>query len=328
MMKYPLISIIVPVYNVKQYLDKCMISILGQSYRKLEIILVDDGSTDGSGEIADKYKKKYKNVRVIHKANGGLSSARNEGIRHSSGEWLVFIDSDDYVDSDFVKDLYELTQGKDVDIATCSFESFSDDDSILKRPPSWPTVNLTGREAINDAFKNKRPAYICLSMFRADFFRKDGVEFPDGREYEDVATRIRLLFFARKVAFTNKKNYKYLIRGTSITGKKFSKTRYRDFLFALDSVKEFLARQGAENDFEYLRYFEFYSLFTLLNYIARESEVHSDTKKCWDEIRRKLKTMYVKVKFPSLKTRMLYTTLLFLTSSRVLYSLLYRKAKK
>ena len=284
-MNSPLVSVIVPVYNVEKYLEKCLDSITRQTYENLEIILVDDGSTDDSGRMIDEYKKgtKDKRIRIIHKKNGGLSSARNAGLELMKGEWVVFVDSDDYISRDFVETLYNLAIKNNAEIATCSFESFSDDGSILKKSPSWPNGAMSGTEAINDMFANKRPAYIWLSMFRAELFVKNDILFPEGREFEDIATRVKLLYFAKKVAFSNKRLYSYLIRGGSITGKKFSKTRYDDFLAALNDVETFL--YGIQNEMllKYLDYFKFYSLFTLLNYLARERATTDSTKKYWIE---------------------------------------------
>ena len=329
-MNSPLVSVIVPVYNVEKYLEKCLDSITRQTYENLEIILVDDGSTDDSGRMIDEYKKgtKDKRIRIIHKKNGGLSSARNAGLELMKGEWVVFVDSDDYISRDFVETLYNLAIKNNAEIATCSFESFSDDGSILKKSPSWPNGVMSGTEAINDMFANKRPAYICLSMFRAELFVKNDILFPEGREFEDIATRVKLLYFAKKVAFSNKRLYSYLIRGGSITGKKFSKTRYDDFLMALNDVEDFL--RGAHNKMllKYLDYFNFYSLFTLLNYLAKEQTITENTKKYWGDIRGRLKRIYKVTVFPSIKARILYRVALLLSANRKLYSLLYRKGKE
>ena len=105
----PLISIIVPVYNVKDYVEKCLDSICGQSYTNLEIIVVDDGSTDGSGKICDAYASKDRRIKVIHRKNGGLSAARNEGLDAATGEFLGFVDSDDWIDLDMFKFLYDAS---------------------------------------------------------------------------------------------------------------------------------------------------------------------------------------------------------------------------
>ena len=102
-----IISIIVPVYNVEKYLDKCIDSIINQTYKNIEIILIDDGSTDQSSAICDKYSKLDKSIKVIHKKNGGISDARNEGTKITTGSYLMFIDSDDYIDSNMIEELYK-----------------------------------------------------------------------------------------------------------------------------------------------------------------------------------------------------------------------------
>lgn len=103
-----LISVVVPIYNVEKYLNKCVDSLLNQDYSNLEIILVDDGSTDSSGKIVDEYKEKNKNIKVIHKENGGLSSARNAGLKEAIGQYIIFIDSDDWIDTKMISTLFNL----------------------------------------------------------------------------------------------------------------------------------------------------------------------------------------------------------------------------
>lgn len=127
-----LVSIIVPIYNVEKYLKKCIDSLLKQSYSNIEILLIDDGSTDNSGKISDEYLS-YDNVRVYHKANGGLSDARNYGIEHSKGDFLVFVDSDDYVSEDYILKMLNNIQENDVDIVACSYYDVSEEGKILKK---------------------------------------------------------------------------------------------------------------------------------------------------------------------------------------------------
>lgn len=110
------ISVIVPVYNVEDYLEECINSILGQTYKNLEIILVDDGSTDNSSKICDIYEKKDKRIKVIHKENGGLSSARNEGLKYRTGEYISFVDSDDFIDKTMYEKLYSAIKKYDADV--------------------------------------------------------------------------------------------------------------------------------------------------------------------------------------------------------------------
>ena len=116
-----LISIIVPVYNVEQYLEKCVCSIINQTYKNLEIILVDDGATDSSGNMCDELAKSDNRIKVYHKENGGLSDARNYGVERATGEYIGFVDSDDYIDSEMYEKLYEAIKKEDVDVAECNF---------------------------------------------------------------------------------------------------------------------------------------------------------------------------------------------------------------
>lgn len=326
---FALVSVIVPIYNVEGYLDKCVESLLSQTYKHLEIILVDDGSTDKSGEMVDSYVSKYKNVRALHKKNGGLSSARNAGIDVARGEWLVFVDSDDYVSSDYVSKLFDLAINNNADISTCSFEAFSDDNLKLKASPIWPDETLSGINAMDDMLQKMRPAYVCLCMFRASLFKDNRVKFPEGREFEDVATKIKLLRYAKKVSFSNEKLYRYLIRKESITGSKISQSRIEDFLKAIRDVEDYIMEFNESKDrTKYINYFKYSSLMVLIGYLAREKELGLNEKKYWRKIHKMACDAYWKGKFPTIKLKLFKGLLLVLATDRNIYSAIYRKVKK
>lgn len=126
-MEESLISVVVPIYKVEKYLVKCIDSIIEQSYRNIELILVDDGSPDSCPQICEEYRKKDSRIKVIHKQNGGLSDARNAGMEIATGEWITFIDSDDYVGINFLKELYSSAINTKADISICDYKSVSDD---------------------------------------------------------------------------------------------------------------------------------------------------------------------------------------------------------
>lgn len=327
-MRRPLVSVIVPVYNVEKYLKECLDSVAGQTYRNLEIILVDDGSTDNSGVIVDEYKKKTgdKRIKIMHKKNGGLSSARNAGMKHTNGEYIVFVDSDDYIDKAYIEKLYNIACREKADIVACSFKSYSYDNSILKKSPIWPEKSLRGVDAIEDAFKNKRPSYICLCLYKTSLFKDNDILFPEGQDFEDIPTKIKLLYHANNVAFTNEKLYYYQIRNNSITGANLSEERYNDFLQSLADVRDYLSSMGVKKKYRFLNYFEFYSMNTLMNYLARDKQDKSN-KKYWKKIRSRMKKLFPKTVFPSTKRRAIGALVIVVSSNRNIYSWLYKRFK-
>lgn len=323
MTKMPLISVVIPIYNVAKYLPRCLESIASQSYKNLEIILIDDGSTDESGKIADEYVKSDKRAQVVHQKNKGLSSARNTGLRKTTGDYVAFVDSDDYVTVNYIEKLYSVASENGADIATCRFESFSEENIKLKRSPAWKRVMMTGHESAIDTLIASNATYIWTSLFRRSLFTNHAIEFPEGRTYEDMATRFQLQYFAAKVAFTNEELYYYRMRGASITGVKFSETRFNDLLFVVESIKDFNNRYRV-TDPEVINYFDFKMALLILTYLTRESLRDKSLNKYWKKILKHIRKLYKQIEFPSKKSRFVYTGLYVAAHSRLLYTVLYR----
>lgn len=232
----PLISIIVPVYNVESYLDKCINSIINQSYKNLEIILVNDGSTDSSIEICNFYALKDSRIKIINKANGGLSDARNCGLEVAKGEYIAFIDSDDWVDEDLYKILYELIVKYNSDISVCSFKKAISEEVKLNNINNEAVyINMTALEKIYDNDG------VDMVVAWNKLFKKDlliGEKFPNGKIHEDVYLIPRLLYKAKSIAYTNKELIYYRVNPNSITNSKFNLKRL-DYLEALESISMF-----------------------------------------------------------------------------------------
>ena len=211
-----LITVIIPVYKVENYIDKCVESVLAQSYENLEIILVDDGSPDSCGEICDSYALKDSRIHVIHKENGGLSSARNAALDVMKGQWVMCVDSDDYVHTDIVKDLYDAAKRYDADISVCShYQERGDKLSITERiydnEAVYGSMEALKKLVEDEEIKN----YAWGKLYRAELF--DGVRYPDGRNYEDIATTYYLFDKAKKIVKIPDYLYYYLIRDDSIS---------------------------------------------------------------------------------------------------------------
>lgn len=211
----PLISIIVPVYNVEQYLQRCLNSIINQTYKNLEIILVDDGSPDQCPQICDDYAAKDNRIRVIHKANGGLSDARNVGLDICKGDYVSFVDSDDWIDANYVKTLFDLLTETKTDIAIGNF--FKTDGS--KKNPTFPIQHRTLKptEAIICCTRGNTPAFAisCSKLYKKELF--DNLRFPVGKYHEDEFTTYLLFYKSTSVAYTSQVLYYYYSRETSIT---------------------------------------------------------------------------------------------------------------
>lgn len=219
-MKRALVSVVVPVYNVEQYLDQCVQSICDQSYDNLEIILVDDGSTDSSGKMCDQWGSRDGRIKVIHKSNGGLSDARNVGIKSARGEYLCFIDSDDLVTEDLISHLYQIMNEYSAGIGACGIAHLYDSRELTIKP-DWQVRLLTADEAICEMLYQTSflvPAW--GKLYKRECF--ENIRFPVGMRFEDVAIMGDLFDVAGKIAFSSKQGYIYRHRANSITTSKFS----------------------------------------------------------------------------------------------------------
>lgn len=212
-----LISVIVPIYNIEEYLEKCINSIINQTYDNLEIILVDDGSTDNSGNICDEYKKIDKRIKVIHKANGGLSSARNAGLDIARGDLIAFVDSDDYLESTMYEELKDNMNKFDSDISACDFYKIKKNSKkrAIKIAKNNEVVFINKEIIYNTIGKYKDLfSYSWNKMYKKKLF--DNIRFPNGRVFEDGFIIFDLLEKTKKVSIIVKPLYNYVYRNTSI----------------------------------------------------------------------------------------------------------------
>ena len=216
----PLLSVIIPVYNVEPYLRRCVDSVLNQTYRNLEVILVDDGSPDGCGAICDEYVAKDSRVRVIHKANGGLSDARNAGMAQMTGEYLTFVDSDDWLDDQALEYLYQAMTESNADLVIGQNDRVEDGTGRVLQEPKKKTdlIQMELKEAIQHTLQQGCAAWARL-------YRKEihaGIEFPVNEINEDEAIVLQLLERCHTVAEIGQVVYHYRCRPESITTSSFS----------------------------------------------------------------------------------------------------------
>lgn len=215
------ISIIVPVYNVEKYLKKCVDSILNQTFQDFELILVDDGSPDNSGYICDQYAEEDPRIRVIHKENGGLSSARNVGIDISRGKFLSFIDSDDYIDSDMIKILYNDIIENETDISVVGYyDEYGKNIKNSKKNRNEKEI-LSNRQAIEKILEGKTlTANVWNKLYKSELF--ETIRFVDNVIAEDAFIIIDLLLLCRNISVNKNFKYHYVHREESITTKGYS----------------------------------------------------------------------------------------------------------
>lgn len=212
-----LISVIVPVWNAEKWLERCVRSVLGQTHADLELILVDDGSTDRSGAICDALAARDPRVRVLHKPNGGVSAARNDGLRMARGEWVAFADNDDFLAPGMLARLLEMCLQNDCQIAQCRCARGLADH--LETPPREPVKVLTANELLEN-FYSEATIYIWDKIYRREVW--DGIRFPEGSYTgEDLAVVHRLLGAARRVALTREALYYHFANPRSVMGRGF-----------------------------------------------------------------------------------------------------------
>lgn len=216
----PLISVIVPVYNVEQYLCKCVDSIINQTYKNIEILLIDDGSTDESGSICDMYSQKYDNIITYHKKNGGLSSARNYGIERASGEYIGFVDSDDYIHNEMYERLYSLLIENDADLSECLLANVYNG-KVRQNNEKERVLVVNSETAIDYALKAEIANVVAVDkLYRRSLF--DHIRYPEGKTIEDGFIIVEILSECSRIVISTEQMYYYVHRRGSITTDSFS----------------------------------------------------------------------------------------------------------
>lgn len=236
----PLISVVVPVYKIEPYIVECIESIIAQAYDNLEIILVDDGSPDNCGKICEDYSKKDNRIIVIHKENGGLSSARNAGIDIAKGEYIGFVDGDDWIEPDMYSLLYENLAAHQADISACKFLIVKERG---KMQTSTPISNKTYVYNSHDALKvmvgkSKMGYSACNKLYRTSLFKQ--IRYPVGMLMEDKATTYKLIHNSDRIVFNHSRKYHYFSRDTSIMRSRFNE-RHMDSLSIHEELLSFIS---------------------------------------------------------------------------------------
>ncbi|MGF3075657.1 glycosyltransferase family 2 protein [Facklamia sp. P12955] len=263
-MNHKLISIVIPVYNVENYLEKCVKSVLNQTYNKLEIILVNDGSTDRSKEICDELASSDKRIKIINKENGGLSDARNVGISNSTGEYIGFVDSDDWIEHNMYETLLDSIENNNTEIAICGiYREYKNETKVEDNDNKI----LTSKQALKKLLiGDEIHDHAWSKLYRRSLFKN--VRYPKGKVYEDIRTTYKLFLNSNKVSLANQPLYHYRQRKGSIIRNGFSETKF-EWLYA---IQELLNEP-------YLREFEDHIEYRLLKtklMLIRELFIYSD----------------------------------------------------
>lgn len=269
----PKISVVVPVYKVKDYIHRCVDSILNQTFSDFEIILVDDGSPDECGSICDEYAKKNSQIYAVHKENGGLSDARNYGFRYVQSEYVIFIDSDDYIENDMFEYMYTNIRKYDADMATCgAYDVF--DDRIDQKSIVEDFV-CSGRDAFGYILKGIHiRGEIWNKLIKTERIR--GLNFPKGKLYEDIFFTAQMMQNIDKVCVGTQPKYYYVHRSDSITGKPY-RAQIQDIIEAYENNYKIVCTSFPELE-EIAECLKIWSRFIVLDKILMEKDY-----KCYPE---------------------------------------------
>ena len=228
------VSVIVPVYNVEKYLDKCLKSLANQTMDDYEVIVVNDGSQDASWDIITKYQDQYPFIRGFEKENGGISSARNYGLKHANGKYIAFVDSDDFVEPEFLRKMYNKITSDDSDVVICDYYALSDNEKRI----------ISCHPRLSNDIKIEyllSPPMVWSKMIKKTIM--DNVEFKNKIFYEDLDLCVKLFKYVNKISFVDEPLYDYLVQhsGSAMTQKKFSE-RLLDIFTVLEDSKKILQK--------------------------------------------------------------------------------------
>lgn len=269
------VSIIVPVYQVAEYLNKCVMSICEQTYSNLEIILIDDGSTDGSSQMCDEFEKKDIRIAVIHKKNGGLSSARNAGLKVAKGDYVAFVDSDDYIHPAYIETLLRSCEEYKCEIAVCDYMSVRDDIDPLPLNKHERVTCMNSRDTMHALTVDRYLLFIVCwnKLYKRELF--DDILFPDGRIHEDEYVTHHLLYKSKNTVLINQYLYYYRKRANSIMSRPFSEKNFDRIYGTMDRL-HLLKKEGLEEEYR--------STVKRLSFLIEQAEKYCKINKANDSL--------------------------------------------
>ena len=294
----PLISIIVPAYNIEKYIKDCLDSVLSQTYRELEILVVDDGSTDATGRIADEYAKKDERLTVIHQENRGLSGARNTALSLAKGEWIGFVDGDDRIVKDMYESMIEPALKENADIALCAYRAVYEGQSDPEQEEFSGRTFVLSREEALDAFVcDNRSFHIYYSVWSKLFKREliRDLSFPQGRNSEDILFSTKALLNSHKAVFIDRPLYLYAAsRPDSIMNVKLSARRFEDEIPFLKEQTGLFYESGRKKLGDKSAYY-FYRRMLFYYIDFRNRKMKEDAKRLYLDVRKekaKIESLY------------------------------------
>lgn len=243
----PKVSLIIPVYNVEKYIRKALESVATQTLKDIEVIIINDGSNDSSIKIVEEFIQKYDNFRLINQENQGLSAARNTGLKEARGDYIAFMDSDDYLANNFLEYLYNLAVENGADISCCNYKIYYPKTNFSIYMPVVPLTNIYNKEkALRKLIMDITLHYYAWNkLYKRTLFSENDIEFPD-IFFEDISTVPRLFYFANKVAVSPKGLYYYTRRKDSILNTMNVK-KVNDYTTSLGIVRNFIDKRGSFN---------------------------------------------------------------------------------
>lgn len=286
-----LISVIIPIYKSERYLDRCIASVINQTYDNLEIILVDDGSPDRCPEICDMWKQNDSRIKVIHQRNGGVSMARNTGINKAGGEFILFLDSDDYIYSGTIERMYKEMKNQSADMVICGFEKGEGGDFDFSKSLDSDTEIINNVIALSRIYQS---GYYALQyvvpwgkLYKKCLF--ENIQYPEGKLYEDIYVTHQILYKCDKIAVMRERMFYYYQHQNSIMHQKFN-FRKLDYLDALRNRIKFYEQKNL-NDLAQMAYDEY--IHSLIWEYSRVRDILKNQIVLKDIIRR-FKEIYVK----------------------------------
>ena len=283
------VSIIIPVYNVEEYLGACMKSVLDQSYEDIEVILIDDGSTDFSGNLCDEYARHDKRIKVIHQKNGGLSNARNAGLKNATGEWIVFVDSDDTIAKNHVKELYNAAKGQGANMAICAIEEIYPKKKRINYGAGYKSKLLDQRTCLKRLLKDQS---FNVSAYAKIYNRAlwKNIRFPEGKIHEDLGTTYRLILKCNKIAYIPSPSYHYMRRENSLAHSKYTDQKL-DIIELTDKMCDAIDKKYKGDLDEITKVRRLHARFSVLRQMLKDEETLTKSQqKTKQEIAEYIKT--------------------------------------